>query len=350
MINMSALPPWLNHTAWSVVTILMAWLIGRFLARTVGARLTRWASKTSWQWDDLLVGALIRIIPFWVLLLGCYIALAIWPMTPEWFSLLSRALYVIACFSMTVVAARLTGKLVRLYAGRNEHTMPVTSLTEILVRIFIIGLGGLMILHGMGIPITPLLTAMGIGGLAVALALQDTLSNLFAGFYLTLARHIKVGDFIRLEAGHEGYVEDIGWRATQLRMPSNNIVLVPNNKLGQSIIVNFNLPNRDRAVVVELKADYAGDLDRVERATVEVARDVIQTVLGCVPTVEPVVRYHTMGDHSVGFTVIMHARDFADHGLIKHEFIKRLLVRYRQEGIEIPLPTQAVISKDFHAR
>jgi small-conductance mechanosensitive channel len=221
--------------------------------------------------------------------------------------------------------------------------LPVTSLTEHVAKLMVIILGVLMILHGLGVSITPILTALGVGGLAVALALQDTLSNLFAGLYVTMARQVRIGDYIKLESGEEGYIEDIGWRATMIRALANNIVMVPNNKLGSALITNFNLPSRDLAVLVNLGVDYGSDLAHVERVTIEVAKDVMQTVPGGVKEFEPFIRYHTFGAYSIDFTVIMRGKEFTDQFLIKHEFVKRLHVRYQQEDITIPFPIQTEI-------
>ena len=122
----------------------------------------------------------------------------------------------------------------------------------------------LVILTGLGLQITPILTALGVGGLAVALALQDTLANLFAGFYLTVAKHIRIGNYIKLSSGEEGYLVDIDWRASRLRQLTNNTVLVPNAKLSQSIVTNYHSPEHELVVTIEASVDYASDLDRVE--------------------------------------------------------------------------------------
>ena len=343
---LSHLPTWAVPAAWSAITVLFSYLLGRFLTRTVCRRLSQWVSKTAWAWDDLVVDALQRGIPAWSILLGIYVAFGFWEVPEHVLAWMTRALFTVFWLSVTLVSAGLSGKLVVLYGGRIEQAMPMTSLTQNIAKILIVILGGLMVLHGLGVSITPLLTALGVGGLAVALAIQDTLSNFFSGFYLAMSQHIRVGDYVRLEAGQEGYVADIGWRATKIRMPANNMVIVPNNKLGQAIITNYYLPDRELVVSAELGVEYGSDLDRVERVTREVAREVMQTVAGGVPSWEPLVRYHTLAESSVNFVVIMKAKEFEDQGLIKHEFVKRLHARYQAEGIAMPLQNVAVHVKN----
>jgi small-conductance mechanosensitive channel len=345
--QLSFLPAWVYQLVWSVVTLLIAYLVGQCVTRTACQRLSVWASRTAWKWDELIIDALRRGIPVWSLLIGLYVAIGFWTLPEHLLNAFTSAVYVLIWLSVTLISAGLVGKLVVLYGNRFQQTMPVTSLTENIAKIIVTVLGLLMILHGLGISITPLLTALGVGGLAVALALQDTLSNLFSGFYLTMAKQIRVGDYIKLESGDEGYVEDIGWRATKIRMLPNNTVVVPNNKLGQAIITNYYLPSRELAVLVQVGVDYSSDLEHVERVTCEVGREVMRTVPGGVPEFEPCIRYHTFGDFSVNFSVILRAKEFVDQYLIKHEFIKRLLVRYKQEGITIPFPTRTVLTKDM---
>jgi small-conductance mechanosensitive channel len=188
-----------------------------------------------------------------------------------------------------------------------------------------------------------MLTALGVGGLAVALALQEPLANFFAGLFITLAGQIRVGDYIKLDSGQEGYVVDFSWRSTRLRMLANNLVVVPNAKLAQAIVVNHHLPAQDLAVLVEVGVDYASDLAHVERVVMNVGREVMTQVTGGVREFEPFIRYHTFADSSVNFTVILRATEFVDQYLIKHEFVKRLHSRFQREGIAIPFPIRTLV-------
>ena len=161
---------------------------------------------------------------------------------------------------------------------------------------------------------------------------------------------IRVGDYVKLDSGQEGYVVDFSWRSTRLRMLANNLVLVPNAKLAQAIVVNHHLPSQDLAVLVEVGVDYSSDLRHVERVVSEVGRCVMLEVTGGVTEFEPFVRYHTFGDSSINFTVILRAREFVDQYLIKHEFITRLHARFEQEGVVIPFPIRTIVQRDGRPR
>ncbi|MBI4473912.1 MAG: mechanosensitive ion channel family protein, partial [Acidobacteria bacterium] len=217
-----------------------------------------------------------------------------------------------------------------------------TTIFSNLTRLLVWLIGMLITLQTLGISITPILTALGVGGLAVALALQDTLSNLFSGLQVIGSGQVRPGDFIKLDTGEQGYVVDVTWRNTTIRELSNNMIIVPNSKLASSQVCNFDQPGKELAVLVPVGVSYDSDLEKVERITVEVAREVMRTVPGGVRDFEPFIRYHTLADFSINFTVIMRGREFVDQYLIKHEFLKRLHERYRSEEIEIPFPVRTV--------
>jgi len=208
------------------------------------------------------------------------------------------------------------------------------------VRLIVLGIGALTLLNTLGISVLPVLTTIGIGG--VALGLQDTLANLFAGVHVTLAGNVRAGDFVRLDSGEEGYVVDIRWRSTSIRTLPNNLVIVPNARLAQSIVTNYSLTSSDLAVLVDVGVHYSNDLEHVERVTCDVAAETLRTAKGGVADFTPFIRFNRFGAHSIDFTVILRAHEFTDNYLVKHEFIKNLARRYADEGIVIPYPIPAV--------
>jgi small-conductance mechanosensitive channel len=335
--------PWFDIIL-SGAILCAAVLAGLFIKTIVAGYISRLAAKTSWKWDDPVIRHLRKAIILWCVLLGLYFTKEVWRTSlSENISLFAdKTLIVVFGLSVIITIANVATSLIGIYGEKVSQTMPLTNLTQNLVKILVIIIGGLMLLNALGISITPLLTTLGIGGLAVALALQDTLSNLFSGFYITVAKNIRVGDFIKLDSGEEGTVVDIGWRVTKVKLLANNIVLIPNSKLSQSTVTNYYLPEKEGAVLVQVGVHYNSNLVFVEKITCEVAKEIQQTVAGAVKTFEPFIRYHTFGDSSINFTVIMRADEFVANYLIKHEFIKRLHERYKKEGIIIPYPIRAI--------
>jgi small-conductance mechanosensitive channel len=325
-----------------LAVLLLVLVLGFVLRRFLFKRLTHWAQNTKHNLDDIIISAIKGPFIIWFLMLGIYIALQ-FPKLPENVThIAGKVLLVLGLFSATLVVANISSSIISIYSGRWDPALPGASLTRTVTRIVIFGIGILVILNALGISITPILATLGVGGLAVALALQDTLSNLFAGFHIVLNRIVKVGDYIKLDSGEEGYVTDINWRTTKVKMLANNVVLIPNAKLTQTNVTNYYLPDKDLAVLVNVGVHYNSDLKRVEQITCEVGKEVMREVPGGIPEFDPFIRYNTFGDSSIGFTVILRGKEYVDQYLIKHEFIKRLHQRYAKEGIVIPYPIRAV--------
>jgi small-conductance mechanosensitive channel len=317
-------------------------VLGWLLQRTIVVRLKRRASITTWGGDDIVIDAIHDVVIVWLTVGGVFAAASVLPLNARLEGGLERLLVAVLIISVTVVLARMAGGAIKLYSQRAGGVLRSTSIFVNVARFFIAVIGVLVLLQTYGISIAPILTALGVGGLAVALALQDTLSNLFAGVQLIATKKVKPGDFVQLETGQEGYVTDLDWRHTSIRMLRNNLVLVPNSKLVNSVVVNCYYPVQEMSVLVEVGVAYDSDLRHVERVTIEVATEVLHEVEGGVGEFEPFIRYHTFNDSSIDFTVILRAREFTDQYLLRHEFVKRLHRRYKTEGIVIPFPIRTL--------
>ncbi|MEO8077745.1 MAG: mechanosensitive ion channel family protein [Acidobacteriota bacterium] len=342
-------PVWGSRVLWTIATIACGWGMGRILSAVVVSRAAVWLPSRHAVWADTAAQVIRRRLPWWCLLIAIWLAAGYWPLTSEARVLVERTLFVLGSLSVTLVAATIASRVVDSYGAILAPSLPVSSLTRNIAWGLIALLGLLIVLNGLGLSIAPMLTALGVGGLAVALALQEPLANFFAGVFITLAGQIRVGDYLKLDSGQEGYVVDFSWRSTRLRMLAHNLVLVPNAKLAQAILVNHSLPSRDLAVLVEVGVDYASDLDHVERVVAAVAREVMTEVQGGVPDFAPFIRFHTFGDSSINFTTILRAREFVDQYLIKHEFIKRLHARFDNEGIVVPFPIRTIVDRETSA-
>lgn len=337
---------WASPLIWTLITLGISWVLGYVGGTVLASQLPRWVPARQQPAVAATARLLRRRLPWWALLIGLWVSAGYWGLTPEAHLLVDRALFVAGALSVTFTAAAIASQSVDAYSPLIAPALPVTSLTRNIAWALVATLGVLVILNGLGLSITPMLTALGVGGLAVALALQEPLANFFAGLFLTLAGQLRVGDYLKLDSGQEGYVVDFSWRSTRLRMLANNLVIVPNSKLSQAIVINHHLPAHDLAVLVEVGVDYASDLGHVERVVVDVAREVMQQVTGGVPEFEPFIRYHTFGESSVDFTVILRAREYVDQYLVKHEFVKRLHARFEREGIVIPFPIRTIARRD----
>ncbi|AZM58689.1 MULTISPECIES: mechanosensitive ion channel family protein [unclassified Streptomyces] len=321
---------------------LAAGVVAAFLLRLLLRWLGRHAARTTWRGDDVLVDALRMIAPWAAIAGGAASAAAALPLTRTVQHNVNQTLTLMVIFAATVSAARVMAGLVQGVTQSRSGVAGSATIFMNITRILVLAIGFLVGLQTLGVSIAPLLTALGVGGLAVALALQDTLANLFAGIHILASKTVQPGDYIRLSSGEEGYVEDINWRQTTVRALANNLVVIPNGQLAKTNMTNFMRPEQQMTVLVQVGVSYDSDLEQVERVTKEVIAEVMTEITGAVPEHEPAVRFHTFGDSRIGFTVILGVGEFSDQYRIKHEFIKRLHRRYREEGIRIPSPARTV--------
>src|ERR1700758_437246 len=332
-----------SHTWIMAGASIAAGVIGALALRGLLTRLHRKTERTRWRGSDIVV-AFLRLVAPWCLGVGCaWAAVLALPLRSTYRYDVDHALLAVIVVVISLGSAKVAG--VAVHAGATSHAGTSGSATIFvnITRVVVWTIGGLVLLDSLGVAITPLLTALGVGGLAVALALQDTLSNLFAGVHILASRKVQPGDFIALDNGMEGYVEDTNWRNTIIRQLPNNLLVVPNATVASSIVTNYHLPEHEISVTIPCGVSYESDLEHVERVTIEVGQEVMEEVKGAVPEHEPTVRYNAFTGSGISFNVGLRPADISAQALIIHEFIKRLHARYREEGIDNSSPTETIV-------
>ena len=331
---------WIQRLGFVVGGLVLGFLMEFVVIR----RAHKLAARSRFKWDDVLIGSVRGLATLGFGAGGVYLALNVGALDPLLVSTTQRVLMALVLGSVVIAATRAVGGAVEMVSDRAGGAIKSPTLVVNLARMAVGILGLFFILQNLGIDITALITALGIGGIAVALALQDTLGNLFAGIQIIVSKQVRQGDYIRLSSGEEGWVTDVMGRSTTIQtFPDGNLVTVPNSLLASSIVKNLSKPRKALWVTLEVGVSYDSDLEHVEAVALEVAGQVLAEVDGGVPGEEPIVRYHTFGDSSINFDVRMMVREFRSQGPVRHEFIKRLHRRFSDEGIEIPFPIRTVI-------
>ena len=327
--------------------IFFSLLLGIIFKRIIVRWLLRITLKTAWKGDEVIVNASKGVFVYLFLLTGLYAAAVYMPgygfFKKETVLLV---LHVLTTFILTLVISRVILGWIAMYQTTTDSPLVKSTILNYIIKSVVFVTGFLIILQILKIPITPIITALGVGGLAVALALQTTLSNLFAGIQILAAKNLHPGDFVRLETGDDGYIIDINWRSTTIRALSNRVIIIPNNKLADSVINNFSKPEEEMSILIGVGVSYTSDLDKVERVTIEVAREAMAANDGAVRDFDPFIRYNKFDAYSINFNVILRVKSYVDQFLLQHEFIKRLHVRYKMEGIEIPFPITTIIKHE----
>ncbi len=316
------------------------------LAVGIVVRLTilRWAAKaaakTAWRFDDVLVSTISGPIVLWFVLIGLRLAVRLMPLTASADHTIGVIILVLGILAVTWAAARFSATMMAVGLARH---IPNVSLLQSLVRVVVFLVGILIVFDTLGIAIKPIIGALGVGGLAVGLALQDTLANFFAGLRIIMAHKIRSGDHVKLETGQDGTIEDINWGLTTLKEGAGNMVIVPNQRLGSMIVTNYALPAAAQSVNVELGVSYDADLDKVERVVLEVARETLKAVPEGVADFKPSMRYKEFGEYSIRLFVVLQAKSQGDRWAVVSDFIKRVHKRFDQEGIRIPVRPAPVL-------
>lgn len=330
------------HNYLYILLLLIAGVATGFFVEKISLKLLKKSGKDK---SNLLIDSFRGLILFLCTIVAFIAAIHYFPPADLFRRYAYKTAWTCIILLFSILTVRLSARLIGLNTRDVPGKLTSTSIILNITRITILLIGAMLILQVFGISITPLLTALGVGGLAVALALQETLSNLFAGIQLIASKKIRNGDYIKLNTGEEGFILDITWRNTIIRALANNLIIVPNAKLSSAIITNYNLPDKELAVLVEMAVGTEHNLDVVEKLTVAAATETLKHVKGGVPDFVPFIRYHSISSAGINFSIILRGKEFEDQFLIKHEFIKALLKQYHANQIDIPFSIQTFILK-----
>jgi small-conductance mechanosensitive channel len=330
------------------IMILIGTLIAMKIAGMIISRIKRGTTTKDGTnlYGDIL-DALKRPISLGIFLFGVFLALKSLIVLAPFVTEIGMFFTVIFSFYFAYFAAKVVGMVIEWYAVEVAHKTKTTVDDQFLPIIkrsaygVIFGIMIIVMMNQMGIRVETLIATLGIGGLAVALALQPTLANFFSGMQMVLDRPLRIGDFVELDAGDRGTVVDIGWRSTKIKTYMNNIVTIPNSKLSDSKIINYNTPSPEIGFSVDCGVAYDSDLDRVEKVSLEVANHIMEKYSG-VKGFKPLFRFREFADSSINFKVILRTKKLGDSYLATHEFIKELKKRFDAEGIEIAFPQMDV--------
>lgn len=321
------------------VVFLVCWLARRLVLRAIKA----WNSRTESRAGRILYEGLHGPLLIWSLIVAAHFALESSDLPASYTVIGSHILAGLWIFSLTVMSMRVVGDIVRFYGAQIPGAMPVTTLTQSLAQIAVLILGILILLNHFSVSITPILTALGVGGLAVALALQDTLSNLFGGFYVAVAGQVRLGDYIKLNSGEEGYVTDIGWRCTTIRALANNLIIVPNSKLSQAIVTNYYLPDKRLGASFPFTVGYDCDLAAVEGAVNALLLQAAVEIPGMEKEPAPNVTFDPgFTDNGIGLTANYQVQEFGRQFAVRNELRRRIFLKLQEIGVAVPYPSRRV--------
>lgn len=346
---MSALQdPRIRELVISLAILAASYAAARVLSFLFGKVLASAARRTSTTLDDRLVTAVKRPVTYALFLIGAYVAVHRAPLPAEWKTRTDEALFILSVLLIALALIRAYVILLAWYT--NESPRAVSGgglgvefgpLLSKLGSVAIALIAGITILERMGVKVESLIVSLGVGSLAVGLAAQDTLANMFAGFTLMLDRPFKIGDRIQLASGEVGDVTAIGMRATRLKTPDESVLVIPNSVLTKEKVTNQSLPTPHLTTRIDVGVAYGTDLARARAILTAAALSSELTD----PVRPPQAFVTRFADHAVLLRLVFWPRSFSDQGQAVSQVHEEIYRRFTDAGIEIPFPVRRIVQE-----
>ncbi|MDR1474709.1 MAG: mechanosensitive ion channel family protein [Endomicrobium sp.] len=301
----------------------------RYVARLIQNLL----AKVGLVLNDKIVVMTRTYVSLWFFLIALYVSILKSPLNTKSI-IIGRVFYVVFAFSIVTLIASIVSKFL-------QRTIQERIASNIL-KFFITLIGLVLILNQVGVKLTPILTALGIGSVAVALALQDTLANLFAGINILASKQIAKDDYIKLDSGQEGRVVEVNWRTTLIKEIYNTTIVIPNSKISSAIVSSYHFKKSEVTGSIVCSIAYGSNLDRVEEVAKYAAKEIMNKYDSASKIYEPVVQFTDFAESSINFILYFRVKTVYAKAFIKSEVLKNLYRKFNDEGIEIPFPQRVV--------
>ncbi len=322
-----------------LIVVLGAFVLLTLLFLALTRLILRWVghlTRAHRDWTQALVQALSPALKLGAVIIALVVALSVEPIPARWHGLIGAVVSAGTVLALVVFA----DGILTFWMGRAAVRFPLLGqsygLVTGLLRGLVFGLGVLMFLDSVGISIGPILATLGIGSLAIALALQETLKNTLSGFFVVIDKPLIVGDYVKLSTGQEGWLTQLGWRSSKFRMMNDNIVVVPNSQLVDAILTNLRGPTGALTIEIDLTVAAGPELQKIEDVTRQAAADAMKSVNdGNGAKLEPAVFFQSVTGASFGVAVFLRVAESSQIEQVRHDFVKRVTESYRQNEIKL---------------
>lgn len=333
-----------NKYAYSLIILLIFYILSQLvviISRKIILQLTK---RTKTEIDDLIIKKTNKPVSLILLLIGIRLAISPLGITQNVLNVIEHVISSLIIIVITYIAIAVFDIFIDNWS-RKVAEKTKSSVDDQLIpvfhrfsRIFIAIIGLLFILPIWGVQIGPLLTSLGIAGIAIAFALQSTLGNIFGGMSIILDKSVRVGDKIRLDADTMGTVMDVGLRSTKIKTWDGELVTIPNGKLADTRILNFVQPEPPVRIIIEFGVEYGSDASKVRN----VVLDTIAKIPGTIKEPAPKVLMTEMADFALKFRALFWVERFDIKFDTKALATEEIYNALRKAGIGIPFPTRTV--------
>ncbi len=314
------------------------------IARLVIRRLRRRWPRDGRAYGSVIVNAISAMTTL-LIIAGALAILTHTIPVPMASSVLWWATAITAVLAIAAAVDRLIVGSVRMMWRTEEQSRAYGGMVAGITHIVVAAAALILILDNAGVSITPLVTSLGIGSVAIALALQDTLANVFSGLYVLIDKPVMVGQFVEIEGGTQGRVDHVSWRSTRIRRLDDNIVVVPNSKIASCVIVNYDMLQGDLSFPVKFMVAYENDLARVGEVAIQAARESLEALGRTIEGHPPLFRVLGFGETGVECAVILRSETFETQFALRHEVLQRLHAGFRTSGIGFAIPMRRIVQE-----
>ena len=336
---------WAKRLLVAMIVFSLFWL----LSKAICYGINRWGSKiasfTTTDLDDRILQRITPSISLLLTFLGVYLAIATLPLHEKFFRLLAGALFVANVAIVCILIYRILHETLLWYGEHHQDSAGGTfsrhmiPMTEKVVMLFIIGAALIIVLKHFNYDILSLVTALGIGSLAIGMAAKDTLAHVISGFTLMIDRPFRIGDRIQISGGQVGDVQDIGLRSTKIKTLDNQLLIIPNSDLCNTMLTNQAFPDNRIKGRINVGVSYGSDAEQVKKLLVSIAleiEDVLKEPL-------PESYFVSFGDSALNMALFFWVEEYAKLFATTDKINSLILARFREQGIEIPYPIRTII-------
>ncbi len=349
MIDLSSLPPWLSETVIFLAFVAGAYLLSEIVVLVINLLKRYLASRTQTDLDDKILDAIKAPVRYAMIFVGTSVALKRLDLMldekSDWiFKITGGVVFVGFAFVVTMVFLRTVKIFTRWYADRvasktesnvDDELLP---LVRRVLNIIIVAIGVVTVLDHFAVDVKGLIAILGVGSLAIALAAQDTVANMIAGFILMLDRPFRKGDRVQLASGETVDVFDIGLRSSKFMTFDNTLIIVPNNELVKAKVTNLSYPEEAIRIKIEIGVAYGSEIEKVKSILIEAAQKHPRVLPDPVPAAFLV----SFGESALNFQMVCRVGQLNDHWNTAEALRCTIYNEFNRAGIEIPYPQRVV--------
>jgi small-conductance mechanosensitive channel len=336
---------WAKEILGALLILAFFWMLAQLIVLVLNKWGKRLAAFTSTDLNDHILQRVIPHVSRLLIMLGIYLAILFLPLHEKLVVILSGLLFIAMVSIVFILIYQVFDELLMWYiAGQqhdsdaliSRHMIPISEKTAML---FLMGTALLVILKHFNYDIFSLVTALGIGSLAIGMAAKDTLAHMISGFTLMLDRPFRIGDRIQLAGGQVGDVADIGLRSTKIKTLDNQLLIIPNSDLCNTMLINQAFPDVRAKGCINIGVSYGSDVDRVKEILVSTALEV-EDVLR-VPA--PEAYFVSFGDSDLKMSLFFWVQEYSRLFSVTDKINSLIIRRFNENNIEIPFPIRTLI-------